>query len=134
MDNIDEVLQEEYKDGKLLWFILDCYEEIIKNLPNEDNLKAVTKKKPVDEPKVTHYKGNKLLKEDKIKVTNLYTYRDRSKSPLQIPTNDRSKVKNKKSTTPTKTELKKPIYTNTYNFTPRKLWYLHKYFWLKNNN
>lgn len=29
MDNIDEILLEEYKDGKLLWFILDCYEQII---------------------------------------------------------------------------------------------------------
>lgn len=34
LHKIDDMLQDQYKDGKLLWFILDCYEEIIKNLPD----------------------------------------------------------------------------------------------------
>jgi hypothetical protein len=25
LDKIDELLSEEYKDGKLLWFVVDCF-------------------------------------------------------------------------------------------------------------
>lgn len=34
LDRIDEILNPEYKNGKLLWFILECYQEIIGNLPD----------------------------------------------------------------------------------------------------
>lgn len=26
LDKIDELLIEEYKDGKMLWFVVDCFE------------------------------------------------------------------------------------------------------------
>lgn len=93
------------------------------------------KKKPFPGPKVSHFKGNKLLKEESLQTKNLFTYRDKSKSPMQVPTNDRSKVKNKpnsnnnnntsqKSLTPTKTAAKMPSYQKKeINTKTSKIWY-----------
>ena len=60
----------------------------------------------------------------------MYTYKDRTKSPNQVPTNDRSNViksgKNvtpNKSITPTKTAVKKPNYSNIFKKT-NAYWYL----------
>lgn len=82
------------------------------------------KKKPIEEPKLTFYKGKKVMKEEKLKVTNLYTYKEKP-NEKQIPTNDRSNVKTRKSitppkeVTPRKTATKKPIYKEA-SFTKNK--------------
>lgn len=73
LENVDEILLPQYKNGKILWFVIDCYEEILKNMPDHDNIKTVLKKKPINEPKISTYKGMKLLKEEKLRTTNLYT-------------------------------------------------------------
>lgn len=67
------------------------------------------------------------MKQETLRVKDLFTYKDRSKNSAQVPTNDRTNVgkntKNltpNKSTTPTKTAQKRQIYTNTFQKTSKR--------------
>lgn len=122
LDRIEQILHPEYKNGKILWYILECYQEIIANLPDEDNIRTILKRKPITDPIMSKFKGDKLIKKEKITVVNVNTDYTRKKfvktaRDVQVPTNDKNKSRSPlRSRTPTKTTTKKPKFADIGGF------------------
>lgn len=84
------------------------------------------KRKPINEPIISQFKGKKLVKESNIKSNHLYTYVNRSQK--EVPTRDKTPVKSvtprkkpaaNKPVTPTKTAQKKPNFHLSGQFSQR---------------
>ena len=54
---------------------MDIYETIVKNIPKEDSLNQILYKQTSADPKIKKYKGSRLLTENKLGTTNLFSYK-----------------------------------------------------------
>ena len=61
-NNYEKVLEVIEKDGnryeKIIWFLLNSYEEVLRNLKKEDNLRQILNKKSGDGQTIKKYRAN----------------------------------------------------------------------------
>ena len=103
-NNYEKVLEVIEKDGnryeKIIWFLLNSYEEVLRNLKKEDNLRQILNKKSGDGQTIKKYRADKLIKQNITNLTNLYTYKKAErKTPDKL---SKTPTKNKSEKTPLK--------------------------------
>lgn len=85
---------------------MDIYETIVKNIPKEDSLNQILYKQTSADPKIKKYKGSRLLTENKLGTTNLFSYKGKE-AEKKVLEKSLTPIKSKNTRTMTPTKMKK---------------------------